>query len=239
MSIENDPLVDPFTALSDAEIELLDNFLLDRINNEENTANRNEGIISISELDGFFTAIISGPDVIQPSKWLPIVWGEFEPDWESEENFMAVISLLVRHMNTIADTLIERPFDFKPLFLERNIGNKTYTIVDDWCEGYLLGVSLLSDQWQSSGDEMAKWLAPINAFTQATNWQGHNYSKKELEVAQQTISESARKIHAYWLAKRSGVSPKSSPSVHQAPRVGRNDPCPCGSGKIYKKCCLH
>jgi preprotein translocase subunit SecA len=25
--------------------------------------------------------------------------------------------------------------------------------------------------------------------------------------------------------------------VHQGPRVGRNDPCPCGSGKKYKKCC--
>jgi preprotein translocase subunit SecA len=24
--------------------------------------------------------------------------------------------------------------------------------------------------------------------------------------------------------------------VRQTPRVGRNDPCPCGSGKKYKKC---
>ncbi|KAB2893057.1 MAG: hypothetical protein F9K40_17435, partial [Kofleriaceae bacterium] len=24
--------------------------------------------------------------------------------------------------------------------------------------------------------------------------------------------------------------------VHDAPKVGRNDPCPCGSGKKYKKC---
>ena len=23
------------------------------------------------------------------------------------------------------------------------------------------------------------------------------------------------------------------------PKVGRNDPCPCGSGKKYKKCCLN
>ncbi|MGY8718810.1 MAG: SEC-C metal-binding domain-containing protein [Verrucomicrobiia bacterium] len=22
-----------------------------------------------------------------------------------------------------------------------------------------------------------------------------------------------------------------------APKIGRNDPCPCGSGKKYKKCC--
>ncbi|HWS13947.1 MAG TPA: SEC-C metal-binding domain-containing protein [Rhodocyclaceae bacterium] len=25
--------------------------------------------------------------------------------------------------------------------------------------------------------------------------------------------------------------------MHAAPKVGRNDPCPCGSGKKYKKCC--
>ncbi|HNQ35498.1 MAG TPA: SEC-C metal-binding domain-containing protein, partial [bacterium] len=27
------------------------------------------------------------------------------------------------------------------------------------------------------------------------------------------------------------------PAESEAPRVGRNDPCPCGSGKKYKKCC--
>ncbi|MCA9049860.1 MAG: SEC-C domain-containing protein [Planctomycetaceae bacterium] len=28
------------------------------------------------------------------------------------------------------------------------------------------------------------------------------------------------------------------PIVNAQPKVGRNDPCPCGSGKKYKKCCL-
>ena len=34
---------------------------------------------------------------------------------------------------------------------------------------------------------------------------------------------------------------KIQPKVHQKPKknVGRNDPCPCGSGKKYKKCCLN
>jgi uncharacterized protein YecA (UPF0149 family) len=27
------------------------------------------------------------------------------------------------------------------------------------------------------------------------------------------------------------------PGQSQQPKVGRNDPCPCGSGKKYKKCC--
>ncbi len=30
---------------------------------------------------------------------------------------------------------------------------------------------------------------------------------------------------------------KTSHTVVKAPKVGRNDPCPCGSGKKYKKCC--
>jgi uncharacterized protein YecA (UPF0149 family) len=25
--------------------------------------------------------------------------------------------------------------------------------------------------------------------------------------------------------------------VRDEPKIGRNDPCPCGSGKKYKKCC--
>jgi preprotein translocase subunit SecA len=28
-----------------------------------------------------------------------------------------------------------------------------------------------------------------------------------------------------------------SPFVRDVPKVGRNDPCPCGSGKKYKQCC--
>jgi SEC-C motif-containing protein len=31
---------------------------------------------------------------------------------------------------------------------------------------------------------------------------------------------------------------KKRPMVRDAPKIGRNDPCPCGSGKKYKKCCM-
>ena len=26
--------------------------------------------------------------------------------------------------------------------------------------------------------------------------------------------------------------------AHEGPKIGRNEPCPCGSGKKYKKCCM-
>ena len=33
---------------------------------------------------------------------------------------------------------------------------------------------------------------------------------------------------------------RNGPAPHKAagPKIGRNDPCPCGSGKKYKQCCL-
>ena len=36
----------------------------------------------------------------------------------------------------------------------------------------------------------------------------------------------------------SDVDAKPEPIRHRGTRVGRNDPCPCGSGKKYKNCCL-
>jgi len=35
-----------------------------------------------------------------------------------------------------------------------------------------------------------------------------------------------------------GMPPPAEPVLRESPRVGRNDPCPCGSGKKFKKCCL-
>ena len=34
-----------------------------------------------------------------------------------------------------------------------------------------------------------------------------------------------------------GDTPKAETYKHEQPKVGRNEPCPCGSGKKYKKCC--
>lgn len=46
------------------------------------------------------------------------------------------------------------------------------------------------------------------------------------------------KNHEAELRAENGTAPaKVETVVHQGPRIGRNDPCPCGSGKKYKKCC--
>ena len=41
------------------------------------------------------------------------------------------------------------------------------------------------------------------------------------------------------IAGSQGSDKKKEPIRNRGQRVGRNDPCPCGSGKKYKNCCMH
>lgn len=230
---------DLFSPLSEDEFQYLDDFLLDRVDEDAYTAGMDEGVLDMSGLDGLFTAIVSGPVTIPPSQWLPVIWGDFEPEWESEKEFEAVFSLLIRYMNSIVSTLLDNPEDFEPLFMEREVDGKTYDIVDEWCEGYTQGMALASTQWDSGGVEMKALITPIMAFTSATDWSGHDVSVDEMLKIQKAITPGVIEIHAYWLKRREEFAPVSQPVRHIEPRVGRNDPCPCGSGKKFKKCCLH
>ncbi len=44
-----------------------------------------------------------------------------------------------------------------------------------------------------------------------------------------------KKINGDWLYENGSIVPTTI--VREGPKVGRNDPCPCGSGKKYKHCC--
>ncbi|MGB5496178.1 MAG: UPF0149 family protein [Sedimenticolaceae bacterium] len=231
-----------YQPLDDDEIAWLGEFLLDRIDDDADTGDRDEGILDISELDGFLTAVVSGPVTVLPSQWIPQVWGDFEPVWEREQDVQKVMTLLMRHMNAIAVMLMEQPEDFEPIFLERQFEGKTHTIVDEWCEGYMRGVALAADQWELDERDMPELLAPIMAFQGEQVLQTHDlYDDEEVRVLQQTIPDRIRRIHLYWLSKRTPSESRVPPSpttIVGTPKVGRNDPCPCGSGKKYKKCCL-
>jgi uncharacterized protein len=38
--------------------------------------------MGLSDLDGFLTGIVVGPELILPSEWLPVIWGGEEPELE-------------------------------------------------------------------------------------------------------------------------------------------------------------
>lgn len=219
--------------LSDQELDQLGEFLLDRVDEDAVEDEQDEGILNISTLDGFMTALVSGPETVLPSQWLPAVWGEFEPEWASAGQLQDTLNLMMRHMNGIVGVLIEDPEQFEPIFLQHEIDGKEYTIVDDWCEGYLRGMALHGEAWVEEG-ECATWLEVLRLFATETGWDAlEAMSEDEIVRQQQRIAPNVRSLHAYWLQRRSG----GQPFRREAPKPGRNALCPCGSGKKFKKCC--
>jgi preprotein translocase subunit SecA len=70
-----------------------------------------------------------------------------------------------------------------------------------------------------------------NAYqvTAATHETTDSYGVSETVAQAQDMQQAAEQTQG------EGARPKTI--VRETPKVGRNDPCPCGSGKKYKKCC--
>ena len=54
----------------------------------------------------------------------------------------------------------------------------------------------------------------------------------------QAYPEFDRLVAWFCEAYRNGELPHYEEAIKLKFQIGRNDPCPCGSGKKYKKCCL-
>ena len=61
------------------------------------------------------------------------------------------------------------------------------------------------------------------------------YRKSAKAFEHHEIAEFIRQEGRWYF--KDGHAPQPVQSVRQGPKVGRNDPCTCGSGKKYKKCC--
>jgi uncharacterized protein len=50
------------------------------------------------------------------------------------------------------------------------------------------------------------------------------------------IESSVLQMHSFWLPLRQAMAERQT-AQRMSAKVGRNEPCPCGSGKKFKKCC--
>jgi len=151
------------------------------------------------------------------------------------EPSLEIFELIIRHQNSIVETLLHAPDEFEPMFGERDAEGTTHLIVDEWCHGYMRGVALDADAWNQSETDIAALLRPIQLWGTEEGWDLVDaMSEADQARERDAIADSVRALHTYWLTRRRPPSP-----IRRAtPKVGRNDPCPCGSGKKYKQCCL-
>src|SRR5438067_2762954 len=89
---------------------------------------RSNKAMNLEMLDGFFAALICGPDVVRPSEYLREIWGGDriggDAGWRNEQEMQEFFDLIMRHWNSIAGALyVSDPF--LPFLLEDDAGVTT------------------------------------------------------------------------------------------------------------------
>ena len=79
-------------------------------------------------------------------------------------------------------------------------------------------------------------IGPHSAIEELESWYCFKPESKDDKVARQSFDR-AKVLSAYGNRPHFPASSPATPILREAPKIGRNDLCPCGSGKKYKKCC--
>jgi uncharacterized protein len=230
------------TPLTEEEMDELDQFLM-----SDSTSDKT---MMLDCLDGYLTAIIVGPTTIMMSEWLPGVWGptaDDAPAFDTLQQAQRVMELIMRQMNGIVWSLQHNPDMFEPLFNIMTYPDdnpREYIDGEMWAHGFMQGVALRRQDWQALFDHAQgrEWLRPLQLLgaEEVTPDEEEliRWPDQREELAKQ-IPASVAAIYRYWIPYRKAVHERAlATSIQRAePKIGRNDPCPCGSGKKFKKCC--
>ena len=212
--------------LSDAELDELEAFLSSDAVPQD--------CMDLEMLDGYLCAIVSGPEVIQPSEWLPGVWSEggraATPAYTSTEQAQHVMALMLRHVVGLQRTLDESPTRFKPLLYladgERAKSDKAPGEATAWCEGYMLGVKLRDDDWQPLYDarEARDWMFPVEALAfgdQDPEFAEWIDDKEKRASLVDELPLAAVLIYRYWHDRRLASAARERGSRRGPPDSGR------------------
>lgn len=221
--------------LNDAELDRLGGFL---------KSCKGGKAMNVEQVDGFFAALIAGPETVMPSEYSPEVFGGEMSDvceFSSPEEANEIFGLMIRHWNTIAGALFNREV-YVPFLLEDENG---VAHGNDWARGFMRGMHMRHDGWAQlvNDEENGGCLIPMMMLC-------HEHDK-DPEMRPKPIAPEKREdiivhmaaglVGAYRYFRRHqeayGVSRLAPETGRTTSKVGRNDPCLCGSGKKYKKCC--
>jgi preprotein translocase subunit SecA len=120
--------------------------------------------------------------------------------------------------------------------LRSSVGLVGYAQVDPKVEYKREGMKLFETMWSSIGDQTTSLIFRMEQLNEdfvGSTWVETSATHAEAPGATEEFAESQQQTSA---ANQGDAKPE--PIRNRGERTGRNDPCPCGSGKKYKHCCM-
>ena len=212
-------------------------------------------IANIEAFDGFLTALVISPDLVKPSEFTEvIVKGSSEEGdlvFGSADEAQRFFGIVMNHWNRINRAFRSGDI-YMPLLLTDLNGEQRG---NDWAKGFLRGTRLRQDDWaeiansdEHGGPFIYLWSLAYEDHPDASMRPRKTaFTPEEREELLTGMIAGTRRLYDYFRTRRhQSVSVPRAPWADSAPaepfaqaagKVGRNDPCPCGSGEKFKKCC--
>lgn len=213
---------------------------------------------NIEMVDGYLTACVVGPELPMAHEWLEDIFGQPSlPICADAHKQERLLTLIVRRYMDITESLsikrphltpenmylpllgeMEDPADcIRPYQLDaegQRIGDWAYK---DWATGIQLAVSR-DPQWDAlfNDPENRHLLSPIIIAQMGYNPDKLDFQYEDTSDIQTLLAVLPYSLREFWRDhNRRAVA--QTPYLRDVAKIGRNDPCLCGSGKKYKKCC--
>lgn len=228
--------------LSDEELDRLDGLLM--------AIPEEAGGMLISEFDGFCAGLIVSPEMILPGEWLPLVLGEGMGGFETLQELQAATDLVMRHYNGVAQALTPPGLDYAPLYDEDTRNGDI--LWESWACGFERAMRLRRPAWKrmiESGDEdvtsAVSMMVELSFIAEGESRLPRATIRSLTAEAPDLIPDLVLALNGWtkaaatpfpaWAAANRPHAPAIPPAARA--KTGRNDPCPCGSGRKYKHCC--
>lgn len=195
----------------------------------------------LDEIQAMLCAIVSGPEPVAPAVWLSEVLGKGLEN--ADDPIVAeVLELLMRLNNDIAAALLADDTVAPVLYpVDETCEEYDYAA---WADSYVFGAGLAGDWYELAGkhaDDLSELLEPLfllngmlkeDVEKSGERWFAPAEEARLVADIQENLPVIVQTLYNFWRNKRMGATVK-----HEDPKSGRNDPCPCGSGRKYKQCC--
>jgi uncharacterized protein len=239
-----DPIVS--APLTNAEVSELDELLM--------SAPEDRDPLDVAMLDGFLAGVLLQPEPIPTAEWLPLVFdaqGRATPLPGAPATIDRATALIIRRHSELAAYIAARE-PFEPVIFELEDDNgKTLTgkpavaALEPWAAGFANALDAFPDLFdQLEGDAQGAGALigilrhlPDEADDASDEAQriARNKADIERDVPLANLDEAIDDLVASVLEVADITRPRR-PAARAAPKVGRNDPCHCGSGRKFKQC---
>ena len=236
----------PDMPLSDEDVMALDRWLL--------ALPEDHDALDVVMLDGYLTGVLLQPDVVLPSAWLPLVFDaqgraiDFPGDHADADR---IIGLIMRRYNELAAYIAARePFD--PIVFELHDDNETpltgkagIAALELWAAGFMNALQAFPALLDRHGeiDDVAVPLSGIlrhlpedpDLKPASAEALALERARLDREVPLANLDQATEELIDCVL-DIAAVTRIQAPIERGEPKVGRNDRCPCGSGRKFKLC---